>query len=94
MKFVMTETLLLSLVGAGSFFLPGDKWHGLMEDPPSRNWICGVLTKPDHVLNGVALTSECGEAFEFEDGGYQFMSVLTCQNLARSQVLGKAKRYS
>jgi hypothetical protein len=67
----MTEKLLLSLVGAGSFFLPpGANGHGLMEDPPSRNWICGVLvTKPHHVLNGVALTPEYGEAFEFEDGG-------------------------
>ena len=51
--------------------------HGLMEDPPSRNWICGVVTKPDHVDNGVAVTPECGQAFDFQDGGYQFMSVLT-----------------
>ena len=51
--------------------------HGLVEEPPSRNWICGVETKPHEVSNGGGATPECAAAFDFEDGGYQFMSVLT-----------------
>ncbi len=51
--------------------------HGLMEDPPSRNWLCGVITKPHEVSNGNAEYPECGDAFNTVDGGYQFMSVLT-----------------
>ena len=55
--------------------------HGLVQDPPSRNWICGFITKPDHVQNGTAQYPVCGNAF-FAPGtnqtdGYSFMSVLT-----------------
>jgi predicted carbohydrate-binding protein with CBM5 and CBM33 domain len=55
--------------------------HGLIQDPPSRAWICGFITKPDHVQNGVAQFPVCGDAF-FAPGtnqtdGYSFMSVLT-----------------
>jgi len=55
--------------------------HGLIEDPPSRNWLCGFITRPDHVSNGVAQYPVCGNAF-FAPGieptaGYSFMSVLT-----------------
>ena len=55
--------------------------HGLIEDPPSRNWLCGFITRPDHVSNGVAQFPVCGNAF-FAPGieptaGYSFMSVLT-----------------
>jgi chitin-binding protein len=55
--------------------------HGLIQDPPARNWICGFITKPDHVQNGVAQYPVCGNAF-FAPGtnptdGYSFMSVLT-----------------
>jgi chitin-binding protein len=55
--------------------------HGLVQDPPARNWFCGAITKPDHVSNGVAQYPVCGNAFtapgvRFEDG-YSFMSVLT-----------------
>ena len=28
--------------------------HGLIQDPPARNWFCGAVTKPDHVQNGTA----------------------------------------
>ncbi len=60
--------------------------HGLMEDPPSRNWFCGVITKPDEVNNGTAEYPECGNAFANDfNGGYQFMSVLT-HDRGRSQV--------
>jgi len=55
--------------------------HGLMQDPPARNWFCGAVTKPDQVQNGVAQYPVCGGAF-FAPGieptaGYSFMSVLT-----------------
>ncbi len=52
--------------------------HGLVETPPSRNWLCGAITKPDEVANGTAEFPECGDAFADDfNGGYQFMSVLT-----------------
>ena len=54
--------------------------HGLVEDPPSRNWFCGYETKPDEVLYGNPVNPVCGDAFntdEFFNGGYSFMSVLT-----------------
>jgi chitin-binding protein len=55
--------------------------HGLIQDPPSRNWICGFITKPDHVQNGVAQFPVCGDAFfapnTNQTDGYSFMSVLT-----------------
>jgi len=55
--------------------------HGLVQDPPSRNWICGFITKPDHVQNGVAQFPVCGNAFFAPNtnatDGYSFMSVLT-----------------
>ena len=55
--------------------------HGLIQNPPARNWFCGAITKPDHVQNGVAQYPVCGNAF-FAPGieptaGYSFMSVLT-----------------
>ena len=55
--------------------------HGLVQDPPARNWFCGAVTKPDHVANGVAQYPVCGNAFTAPgvrvDAGYSFMSVLT-----------------
>ena len=52
--------------------------HGLMENPASRNWICGATTKPDQVDNGTAEHPECGTAFATNSiAGYSFMSVLT-----------------
>ncbi len=52
--------------------------HGLVQDPPSRNWTCGFETKPDEVTNGIGKTPKCGEAFADDfAGGYNFMSVLT-----------------
>jgi predicted carbohydrate-binding protein with CBM5 and CBM33 domain len=55
--------------------------HGLVEDPPSRNWFCGSITRPDHVPNGVAQYPICGNAFNAPGieptEGYSFMSVLT-----------------
>src|SRR5688572_25245515 len=55
--------------------------HGLIEDPPARNWFCGSITRPDHVGNGVAQYPVCGNAFNAPGleptAGYSFMSVLT-----------------
>jgi chitin-binding protein len=55
--------------------------HGLVQDPPSRNWFCGAITKPDQVANGTAQYPVCGNAFNDPDvsvnDGYSFMSVLT-----------------
>jgi chitin-binding protein len=52
--------------------------HGLMQDPPARNWFCGAVTKPDHAANGTAQYPVCAGAFANDpNGGYQFMSVLT-----------------
>lgn len=52
--------------------------HGLIQSPPSRNWFCGAVTKPDEVANGVAQFPVCGNAFAFNQiAGYNFMSVLT-----------------
>jgi chitin-binding protein len=64
-----------------AFFANGVSAHGLVQDPPARNWFCGAVTKPDHVANGVAQYPVCGNAFtapgvRMEDG-YSFMSVLT-----------------
>lgn len=48
--------------------------HGLISEPPSRNWLCGATTKPHEA----SPTSACGQAFAGDmNGGYQFMSVLT-----------------
>ncbi|HEU4621350.1 MAG TPA: lytic polysaccharide monooxygenase [Burkholderiaceae bacterium] len=53
--------------------------HGLIQDPPSRNWFCGATTKPDQAAAGQgANAQQCASAFANDfNGGYQFMSVLT-----------------
>jgi chitin-binding protein len=52
--------------------------HGLIQDPPSRNWVCGFVTKPDEIGTPRAKYPECAGAFQGTgSGGYQFMSVLT-----------------
>ncbi|AKJ31869.1 lytic polysaccharide monooxygenase [Caldimonas brevitalea] len=51
--------------------------HGLIQDPPSRNWFCGSVTKPNHT-GSAAQHPECAQAFAADrNGGYNFMSVLT-----------------
>ncbi|HEU4778530.1 MAG TPA: lytic polysaccharide monooxygenase [Steroidobacteraceae bacterium] len=64
-----------------AFFATGVSAHGLMQDPPARNWFCGAVTKPDHVANGTAQYPVCGNAFTAPgvpfEAGYSFMSVLT-----------------
>lgn len=71
--------LALLTVVLGPLLAPAPTFgHGLMEDPPARNWFCGAITKPDQVANGTAAYPICGEAFAADfNGGYSFMSVLT-----------------
>ena len=77
----MKSTIRTSVLGVLVLLASAVFGHGLIQDPPSRNWICGFITKPDHVQNGVAQYPVCGNAF-FAPGtnqtdGYSFMSVLT-----------------
>ena len=37
--------------------------HGLMQDPPARNWFCGAVTKPDQAANGTGQYPVCAQAF-------------------------------
>jgi chitin-binding protein len=64
-----------------ALFANGASAHGLIQDPPARNWFCGAVTKPHHVANGTATYPVCGNAFTAPgvpfEAGYSFMSVLT-----------------
>lgn len=56
-----TKTCLLGLCIFGS--AKSASAHGLVESPPSRNWICGAVTKPNEVDNLMAVvTSTLGRA--------------------------------
>lgn len=76
-KFALGAAGLLLLALFSTAALP----HGLIQDPPARNWFCGALTKPDQVANGTAQYPVCGNAFNASgvgpQDGYSFMSVLT-----------------
>lgn len=69
------------LLGLSICFSGTGSAHGLIQDPPSRNWFCGAITKPDQVANGTAQYPACGNAFNAPgldpSAGYNFMSVLT-----------------
>lgn len=75
------DALRTMLLGALLLMMGGAYGHGLIQDPPSRNWFCGALTKPDQVNNGTAQYPVCGQAFSATgvdpNAGYSFMSVLT-----------------
>jgi chitin-binding protein len=54
--------------------------HGLIEDPPSREWICGKETQPDQIKFGSnAKTPACSTAFKVGDpqAAYNYMAVVT-----------------
>ncbi len=51
MNNVSIRVLALCVLGT---FSAGAFAHGLIQDPPARNWFCGAITKPDHVANGTA----------------------------------------
>jgi len=65
----LTAGMMTTLISGASF------GHGLMLDPPSRNATCGL---PDDQKPHNATIPACVDAFAVDDqGGYQFMSVLT-----------------
>jgi chitin-binding protein len=78
MRIESFRAMALCVLGALS---SGAFAHGLIQDPPARNWFCGAITKPDHVANGTAQYPVCGNAFSAPgipfEAGYSFMSVLT-----------------
>jgi chitin-binding protein len=60
--------------------------HGLIEEPPSRSWVCGVDTKPDEIKWGTAKTPACSTAFAVNPvAAYDYMAVLS-HTLGRSEV--------
>ncbi len=60
--------------------------HGLIQEPPSRNWICGATTKPDQVAQGSAEFPICSTAFAQDPiAPYNYMAVLT-HTLGRADV--------
>lgn len=79
-----TKTRLLGLCIFGSAALVSA--HGVVESPPSRNWICGEVTKPSDVDFGTPEYPICAEAFKIDPmAGYNFMAVVT-HTLGRSTV--------
>jgi predicted carbohydrate-binding protein with CBM5 and CBM33 domain len=44
-------------------FVSGVASHAVIQDPPSRSWFCGAITKPDQVANDTAKFPVCGNAF-------------------------------
>lgn len=78
------KTRLLGLCLLGSAALVSA--HGVVESPPSRNWICGEVTKPSDVDFGTPKYPICGEAFKVDPmAAYNFMAVVT-HTLGRSTV--------
>jgi chitin-binding protein len=70
--------LLAGVVGASA--------HGLIQDPPSRQWICGAQTKPNEIEFGEAKTPACSTAFAINPlAAYNFMAVVT-HSWGRSEV--------
>lgn len=52
--------------------------HGLMESPPSRNWICGKESQPYEIDQGQAKTPACSTAYAVNPlAAYNFMAVVT-----------------
>ncbi len=76
-----------SLLGLCLLSLPAGAFaHGLIESPPSRNWICGAVTKPDQVDLGKAEYPACATAFAPNPiAAYNFMAVVT-HTLGRAEV--------
>src|SRR6187402_2047546 len=81
---VITKNRLLALCILGTSI--GASAHGVVESPPSRNWICGEVTKPSDTQFGTPKYPICGEAYKVDPmAGYNFMSVVT-HTLGRSAV--------
>ena len=43
----MKATTRASVLGVLILLASAVFGHGLVQDPPSRNWICGFITKPE-----------------------------------------------
>jgi chitin-binding protein len=55
--------------------------HGLIENPPSREYFCGKVTKPEHTESAALAYEECRPVLtkdgKYNGDIYQFMSVLS-----------------
>lgn len=75
---VLAASALYALIA-----LPNASAHGLVEQPSSRAWFCGAVTKLNQVLypdpNNPAQYPQCGDAFKSVDENvpYQFMAILS-----------------
>lgn len=80
---------MLALAALGFLMIPsGPEAHGVIENPPSRNWICGYDTRPEHFISGTVKYPACSTAFAFSPDPramYNYMSVVT-HGLGRAQV--------
>jgi chitin-binding protein len=68
---------LLAALGGAAVTAHG---HGLIEDPPSRMFLCGKETTPDQIkFTGNAKTPACSTAFKVGDpnAAYNYMGVVT-----------------
>lgn len=58
--------------------LPDAYGHGYMQDPPARNFFCGVETQPHQIQFGGAKTPACSTAFKINPtAAYDYMAVLS-----------------
>ena len=85
-----TKTCLLGLCIIGNALRASA--HGLVESPPSRNWICGAVTKPNEVDNGTAQHPICADAFKPNPiAAYNLMAVVT-PTLGRAHGMARIAR--
>jgi len=80
----MRAGIRISFLGGALCVAVPVRAHGLIEDPPSRMWICGEETKPDQIALKTAKTPACSTAFAINpDAAYNFMAVVN-HTLGRS----------
>lgn len=76
-KFVVIGLLFSGMMMTGYVYS-----HGLIENPPSREYFCGKITRPEHSESGAVVPYEECRGVLTKDGNYnndlyQFMSVLS-----------------
>jgi chitin-binding protein len=82
----MRALISVSILGGSLCAAAPVRAHGVIEDPPSRSWICGEETKPDQIPLKTAKTPACSTAFAINhDAAYNFMAVVT-HDLGRAKV--------
>jgi hypothetical protein len=60
----MRISVIRTLAACGLLgFVSGAASHDPIQDPPSRSWFCGAVTKPDQVASGIAKFPVCRNAF-------------------------------